>query len=347
MLRERSGAGELGARSPHRTTPTADDPAGLSGPAMERRAWAWSGLALGGLALALAATLPVSEQSAGALVVAHLRAHLPDWVITTALTSLGTAAPLLIWLAVPRNWRRRKRNPELEIYHEPRKLPPSALVLLLVFMALPLVMIGGLIWLGGPEALVGPPEASTSVHPPEAPRAASVPSQPPGGTPVGKPRSAPPAVNGMLAALTLLIGVGSLALVLWIYFGGYLASWRLAGEAPAEFRKLSAAIDESLEDLQIEGDPRQAIIRCYQRFERTLAGAGEPRRAWQTPTEFMRSALRGLRLPDLAVFELTRLFELARFSHHVIDRAERDAALRHLAAIAEVLAKEEQHAPTA
>ena len=90
---------------------------------------------------------------------------------------------------------------------------------------------------------------------------------------------------------------------------------------------LGTAVDESLEDLRAEGDPRRAIVRCYARFERAAADSGLERRPWLTPTEFMREVLARLSLPRAAVPTLTGLFELARFSHHPLGPAERDRAV--------------------
>ncbi len=93
---------------------------------------------------------------------------------------------------------------------------------------------------------------------------------------------------------------------------------------------LEAAVDDSVEDLRAEPDPRRAIVRCYARFERAAAASGVERKPWSTPMEFMREALRRLPLPRTAVPTLTGLFELARFSHHPLGPSERDRALAAL-----------------
>ena len=59
---------------------------------------------------------------------------------------------------------------------------------------------------------------------------------------------------------------------------------------------VAKAAEESLEELELGGDPRLAIIRCYARFERSLAAAEAPRAPWQTPMEFMRAVLSTLPL---------------------------------------------------
>jgi hypothetical protein len=92
--------------------------------------------------------------------------------------------------------------------------------------------------------------------------------------------------------------------------------------------------------LRREPDARTAIIRIYGNFERALAGASLPRRASETPVEFMRVVLVRLPLPTAAVRSLTEVFELARFSRHPIGAAERDSAWRSLLEIRGALDKE-------
>jgi hypothetical protein len=93
---------------------------------------------------------------------------------------------------------------------------------------------------------------------------------------------------------------------------------------------LTAAVEDSLEDLRAEPDPRRAIIRCYARFERAAADSGLARDPWLTPMEFMREALERLPVSRTAVSTLTGLFELARFSHRALESAERARALEAL-----------------
>src|SRR2546426_733608 len=64
--------------------------------------------------------------------------------------------------------------------------------------------------------------------------------------------------------------------------------------------------------------------RSPQRF--VAARARVPRAPWQTSEEFMLATLARLALPRPAVERLTRLFELARFSHHALGHGERDSA---------------------
>jgi hypothetical protein len=128
--------------------------------------------------------------------------------------------------------------------------------------------------------------------------------------------------------LALMAGLGALGVVLWIYLGDRMGEW--VGPSAQTREGLAEAVEESLESLRREADPRRAIIMCYRRFEQALAGSGLARAPWKTPTEFLRETLRRVALPSDAVTILTRLFEVSRFSHHPVGQAERDAAVGSL-----------------
>src|SRR5262249_4531123 len=82
--------------------------------------------------------------------------------------------------------------------------------------------------------------------------------------------------TGLIGALALLAGFGSLAFVLWLL----LAIWKTRKTvvlAPPR-GALAQAVDDSLDELGRERDARTAIIRIYGNFERALARAKSPRR---------------------------------------------------------------------
>jgi hypothetical protein len=153
-----------------------------------------------------------------------------------------------------------------------------------------------------------------------------------------------PLASDLVSILILLVAMATLAGAGWIAyavrFGGIEAPDAADG-TPAE---LAAAVEESLDDLGNGGEPRQAIIRCYARFELALAKVRLPRRPWQTATEFMHSVLRSMPLPAEQVSGLTSLFELAKFSDHVLGEAERDEAWQALSAIKASLDSRQPHA---
>jgi hypothetical protein len=98
-------------------------------------------------------------------------------------------------------------------------------------------------------------------------------------------------------------------------------------------RRVRKAVTSSLQALQRHADPRQAIIACYARLEHLLEDYGVPATASLTPQEYMGTALRGLDLPLDAFTGLVELFELARYSLHPLDEADRATAAAHLETI--------------
>src|SRR5262245_28684527 len=95
--------------------------------------------------------------------------------------------------------------------------------------------------------------------------------------------------------------------------------------------QLSAVLDDSLDDLRAERDPRKAVIATYARMETTLAGAGLPRAAAETPLEYLGRVLREmLHTSADAVARLTALFERAKFSTHEIDNGMKNEAIHAL-----------------
>jgi Domain of unknown function (DUF4129) len=100
---------------------------------------------------------------------------------------------------------------------------------------------------------------------------------------------------------------------------------RRSGEDLAE--QLAVVLDETLDDLRAEADPRRAIIAAYARLERVLAANGIARRASETADEYLARVLSNLELDSGAVERLTALFERAKFSQHDVDTAMKEEAI--------------------
>ena len=100
---------------------------------------------------------------------------------------------------------------------------------------------------------------------------------------------------------------------------------------------LSDVIDESLDDLRAEGDPRRAVIRAYARLERALAAHGLPRRPAEAPLEYLARILEELSVSPVAVRRLTLLFERAKFSQHEVEPEMKDLAIAALQQVQEEL----------
>jgi hypothetical protein len=87
-----------------------------------------------------------------------------------------------------------------------------------------------------------------------------------------------------------------------------------------------AVLDEALDDLGDERDPRRAVIAAYARMEDVLAEHGLGRRPAETPYEYLARVLTDLRASERSARRLTELFERAKFStHEVSERMRADA----------------------
>lgn len=108
----------------------------------------------------------------------------------------------------------------------------------------------------------------------------------------------------------------------------YFASRRGRSQAAESLAEAVAdVLEETLDDLRAETDPRRAVIAAYARLERVLAAHGLPRRVAETSEEYLARILRGLDVGEAAVRRLTDLFERAKFSQHDVDAGMKEAAI--------------------
>jgi hypothetical protein len=256
---------------------------------------------MGGLLASVVALGPDSWHDGPDSPAHRLLIELPHAVVT--LATVAGALAVLLWFAFLLALARRRRKDA----HAERALWGTLLFSLIVTAAA--------LWHRDvPEGLLprwsGQP---TAFHRLTTPAGA------------GPPTISVPMFTGAVAALILAAALASVGLAAFLLFGDRLvAGWKRL--ARAEPHPLAVAVDESLDDLEQETDPRRAIIRCYRRFEDALARSRVPRAPWQTPVEFMRDALARLPLPPTAVERLTRLFERARFGNERLARVDRDTA---------------------
>lgn len=82
-----------------------------------------------------------------------------------------------------------------------------------------------------------------------------------------------------------------------------------------------------------DGEPRNAIVAAWQRFEVQGASAGVPREAWETSSEYALRILDVVEAHEGAVQRLAGVYREARFSAHPITEDHRAAAVEALAAI--------------
>ena len=153
-----------------------------------------------------------------------------------------------------------------------------------------------------------------------------------------------PSISWLAIGMVVAVGVAGAA--------AYVASKRRSGEREPTDEELAVelarALDDSLDDLRAETDPRRAIIAVYARLERVLAANGVPRQPAETAQEYVPRVLGGLALDHRAVERLTDLFTRAKFSHHEVDTTMKEDAIRALEDVREELrlaAEERARAP--
>jgi Domain of unknown function (DUF4129) len=104
---------------------------------------------------------------------------------------------------------------------------------------------------------------------------------------------------------------------------------------PAE--AVAAILDDTLQDLYDERDPRRAVVAAYSRMERALAAHGLPRQESEAPAEYLERALEELSASASSASRLTRLFEWARFSDHPVEPGMKTEAIQALEAVRDEL----------
>jgi hypothetical protein len=136
------------------------------------------------------------------------------------------------------------------------------------------------------------------------------------------------------------------AVVTAVVLGGIvvgLGIWRLVKRQDDVKRRRAAAsaladlLDETVDDLRAEPDPRTAVIAAYARMERAVGAYGLPRVPSEAPTEYLRRMLVELAVSKASARRLTELFERAKFSSHEVDAPMKEDAIDALIAIRDEL----------
>jgi len=134
-------------------------------------------------------------------------------------------------------------------------------------------------------------------------------------------------------------------IVLVLALGGFAAAWWSAkvrkgarGLDETSFAEaLADVLEETLDDLRAERDPRRAVIAAYARLERAVAAHGLPRRPAEAPLEYLARMLCELSVSRPAVRRLTLLFERAKFSQHEVGVEMKEQAIAALQQVQEEL----------
>ena len=210
------------------------------------------------------------------------------------------------------------------VYVFSRQLNRAVKLALLMMPILLLVLTIGLFVAAAPfgRGLIGQPSISTSAVPATLPQ-----TNPPLSTMTRSADSALPWVSLGFAAAVVVIVV-----LAWVISERRL---RMQGQVRASERPetVSEGIDEGLETLLSNPDPRQAVIAAYSVMEKAFARAGRARRHFEAPLEFVGRILSSVPGAGTDVTKLAELFELAKFSQHEIDENMRAVAVSALSNI--------------
>ena len=136
----------------------------------------------------------------------------------------------------------------------------------------------------------------------------------------------------MVVVGTLVVGIGGAMVLMSVRRQRELLAATPIRETLAE------VLDETLDDLRNEPDPRQAVIGAYSNMERTLAARGVPRHESEAPNEYLARILDVVGASGHSVRRLTRLFARARYSPHEIDLQMKEDAIDALTGLRAELA---------
>jgi uncharacterized protein DUF4129 len=140
------------------------------------------------------------------------------------------------------------------------------------------------------------------------------------------------------AWIPVLIVVGLAVVAIAVYVLADRRERRALSPAESDVaERLADILDDTLDDLRGEPDPRRAVIAAYARLEHALAASGLPRRPAETAEEYIVRILSRLEVEADPVRKLTDLFEHAKFSQHPVDSTMKDEAIGALAQIRDEL----------
>ena len=231
-----------------------------------------------------------------------------DSLFTIVLVLGGLAALIVLYVSVRRPGR-------------PRGKGSSTYSSLLTFL-----LIFGFLLIGGRALLQydrqpGNEEGSDSAFPTEIQPGELVPGQ--------EPDRDPQVVWPLAVGLAALIVA---AIVVAVLVERRRRRMRPDGLTPDQLKELTEALDEAIDDLRRDPDPRRAVIAAYARMEQALTVYGLPRKPSEAPYEYLRRVARELEA-EQPVAALTELFELAKFSEHSVDEGMRGRAIDALTAV--------------
>ena len=141
-----------------------------------------------------------------------------------------------------------------------------------------------------------------------------------------------PTVSGLPAGLFLAAAL-AVALVILVWFlqlGKFLRPHADVVSSQSPRQAAVDAVAATIQEIELGGDVRTAILACFDRFCRLLGERGFRDQAPLTSRELESLAVRGLRVPEESAEALTSLFEEARYSEHPLGPADRERAVESL-----------------
>ncbi len=164
--------------------------------------------------------------------------------------------------------------------------------------------------------------------------------------PRDRPQGHHPVANALLGVLAVLV-IAALLGLLVLVLRRLWEAWTLRRRPPpeperADFdaletpRRLATEMVRDADrqrELLEQGDPRNAIVAAWHRFEEQAAEAGVRRRPWETSAEFTLRVLELVDADSTQVARLAALFREARFSEHALGEPARAEALAALDAV--------------
>jgi hypothetical protein len=167
---------------------------------------------------------------------------------------------------------------------------------------------------------------------------------------VGAGRGAATAYNPEFTTGPVLLVLVLLAVMSAAWYSAHRAARRrrLSGDPESLLPALADVLEETLDDLRAETDPRRAVIAAYARMERALGAYGLPRGPAEAPEEYLQRIFSDLEVSRLATSRLTALFAWAKFSSHDVAPEMKQQAIEALEAVreelraAEILAEHER-----
>ena len=151
--------------------------------------------------------------------------------------------------------------------------------------------------------------------------------------------------NPFLFYYTLLIFGTTVVVAVALFFGGIRKAYEWAREeyapynADAAKREALGVVQKTVTALRLNGDYREAILKCYRQMCQVLGSNGFNIGLQETAREFSENISHKLELGGDAIRSLTFLFEEARYSDHRIDDTKRAVALSQLESLERSLAK--------